>query len=75
MGVITKSDELIADAKNHLRDAINHTNESVVLLIESVNYQTWGSSDYSDVYRDAIEESINKLNKIRRKLVQINDSL
>jgi len=61
MSVRTSADEKRDEAKEHIKDALK-------CLTEVTDDETWGYEDYSDDYKDKLEESINLLRKIKRML-------
>ena len=61
MGVYTTADVKLESAKDHLQKAIND-------MVELINPDTWGHSEYSSDAMDRFIEASLELIKIRRKL-------
>lgn len=61
MSVQTTADQLKDNAKECIIKAIKD-------LSEALEYDTWGSQDFSEKYTETIEESILELHRIKRKL-------
>ncbi len=61
MGIITKADEKLKDAKEKINEAYKD-------LLEFLDEETWGHEDYDNDFIDKVHEIALELLKVKRKL-------
>lgn len=75
MGVITTADEKRDLAKEKLDQAYDYIKDATDLLEEAMHRDTWGSGDYSSDYKEKVDDSIDVLTSIRRKLSKAKNKI